>query len=141
MVAHYIGSYIGDDKSNAIGSKTGSINGREFFCVHQNGRDISSGKLSRGVPYDPIGLHIFARHEKRYETGVCESGVKLCGKTFPCLFFGISKTIPLVVGDLKTFPVNKDRLVLQNPVTLVSEKYTGSLCVSYEIIGAVTGER
>ena len=56
------------------------------------------------------------------------------------LFFGRLKTIPPVVGALSTFPVNKSRLGLHEPVTSSNYKYKSSLCASCKIIGAVTGK-
>ena len=38
-------------------------------------------------------------------------------------------------------PVNKAGMGLQNPVTSSEEKYTISLCASYNLIGTVTGDR
>ena len=40
----------------------------------------------------------------------------------PRLFFGKPKTLPPIVRDISTFPVNKARMVLQNPVTSAKDK-------------------
>ena len=79
---------------------------------------------------------------KKY-TGQAFIGVeKVLRETFlPRLLFGKQKTLPPIVGDLSTFPVKKYGLFLQNPVTPAAEKYTGSLHVSYKLIGAVMDER
>ena len=51
------------------------------------------------------------------------------------------KTLPPVVGAISNFPLKKSGMVLQNPVESAEDKYTSSLCASYELIGAVTYER
>ena len=47
--------------------------GDKYSCGHQNGREISSGKLLCGGPCDPIGLYTFSTHENIYGTSIYRS--------------------------------------------------------------------
>ena len=60
--------------------------GDKYSCVHQNEREISSGKLLRGGPCNPIGVYNFATHEKRYGTSVYGSVKGSLGKLFASFF-------------------------------------------------------
>ena len=56
--------------------------GDKYSCGHQNGREISSGKLLRSGPCNPIGVYTFATHEKIYGTSVYGSVKGSLGKRF-----------------------------------------------------------
>ena len=58
----------------------------------------------------------------------------------PHLFFGNSKYLSPIVGDLSTTTVNKSSLGLLNPVTSANKKYLSLQCASTKFIRAVTGE-
>ena len=61
-------------------------------------------------------------------------------KTFlPRLFFGKTKTLFPIVGDISTMSVRKSGLGFLNPVTSDQEKYLRSTRGSLELIWAVTG--
>ena len=45
------------------------------------------------------------------------------------------------MGSLSTLNVKKSGMGLQNPVTSAAEKYTSLLRESWDIIGAVTGDK
>ena len=60
--------------------------------------------------------------------------------SLPHIFFEKSKTLPPVVGTISTLTVKKASLGLQNPVTSAADKYTSSICASYNMIGTVTDE-
>ena len=98
--------------------------GEKCSCGHQTSGEISSGKLCRGGPCNPIGVDIFANSDKIYETSVCGSEKVLLETFLSHLFLGKSKTLPPVVGALSMFRVKKYGLCLHNPVTSAASKYT-----------------
>ena len=59
----------------------------------------------------------------------------------PCLLFGISKSLPPIVGTLSTMRVNKSGLGLQDPVKLANKKYPSFLRAICNLIGSVKGYR
>ena len=63
------------------------------------------------------------------------------GNLLPRIFFGISKTLPPVVGGLSKLPVKKSGMGINHPVMSAADKYTKSLCASYELIDVVTIKR
>ena len=71
-------------------------------------------------------------------TGNLFAGVeKMIRETFlPRLFFGKTKTLSHVVGDLSTTPVRKAVMGLLNPVTSAQEKYLSSTRGSAELVRA-----
>ena len=76
-------------------------------------------------------------------TGQAFSGVEtfLQENFLPNILFGKLRTLPPVVVTLGKFLVNKAGLGPQNPEKSAAERYKIPLHVSYELIGAVTGER
>ena len=71
---------------------------------------------------------IFLQHFT-WDTGDLFVGVKkMIRETFLLsLFFGKTKTLSPVVGDLSTTPVKKSGLGLTNTVTSAQDKYTSSM--------------
>ena len=56
----------------------------------------------------------------------------------PCTFYGKSKSLPSIIGNLSTMPVKKSVLGLECPVTLANDKYQILLRASIKLIGSVT---
>ena len=83
---------------------------------------------------------IFLQHVT-WDTGGSFEGVeKVIQETFlPRIFFGKTKSLSPIVGDLSTVPVEKSGLGLLNPVTSAKEKYLSSQQGSTELIWAVMG--
>ena len=57
------------------------------------------------------------------------------------LFFIKSKSLPPIIGNLSTIPINRYGLSLQIPVTSVDEKFQSSQRASKELISVIMGER
>ena len=57
----------------------------------------------------------------------------------PCLFFGKTKTLSPIVGNLSTIPVNKSVMGLLGPLTSAQEEHLRSPRGSAELVQAVTG--
>ena len=70
---------------------------------------------------------IFLQHVT-WDTGDLFAGVdKIIWETFlPCLFFGKTKTLSPIVGNLSTMPIKMAGLGLLNPVTSEKDKYLSS---------------
>ena len=77
-----------------------------------------------------------------WDTGDAFTGVdKIIQETFlPRLFFGKTKTLSPIVGDISKVLVNKDILRLLNPVTSAQEKDLISTQGSVELVRAMTRE-
>ena len=58
---------------------------------------------------------------------------------FPHLFFGNSKFLPPIIGNLITMPVKKSGLCLQDTVASANNKYLISLIERSDLIETVTG--
>ena len=59
----------------------------------------------------------------------------------PYIFFGASKTFPLVVGFLSMLTVKTFGIGLQNPMKPEKDKYNNLVCASCKLIGAVNSAR
>ena len=125
--ARYIGGYIGDDKSkrdwlrertlkwekniNTIGKTVGKYPQESYAAV------------VRAIQSEWIFLQ-----RVTWDTGNSFAGVEkmICKTLFPRLFFGKTKNLSPVVGDLSTMPVRKSGLGILNPVMSAQEKYLSS---------------
>ena len=110
-VAHYLGGYIGDDKSK-----------RDWLrdCTLTWERNINTIRKTAGkCPQESYAVVVRAIQSESiflqsvtWDTGNLFAGVeKMIRKTFlPRLFFGKTKTLSSVVGSLSTMLVRKARL-------------------------------
>ena len=115
--------------------------GYKISFVHQNGREISSVKLTCGGTWDSFEVDLFATRDKRYGTSICGSGKFYAGKNVALFFLWKTENPPSIVVTLSTFAVKKAVMELHNPVASAAEKYTSSLRASYRLINIVTSER
>ena len=88
MDARYLGGFIGDENPNTIVYSIERQSGRKHSYNHQNGREISPGKLRCGGFFDLIIMDILQCMTKY--TGHSFVGVeKILQETYlPLLFFG-----------------------------------------------------
>ena len=71
---------------------------------------------------DLIRADISTTRHHGYRRRVCGSGEDNLGNIFSCLFFGKTKSLSPIVGDLSNMLVKKYELGLLNPVTSANEK-------------------
>ena len=63
----------------------------------------------------------------------------ICKNFLPRIFFGNTKTLPPVVGDLRTMLVKKYGMGILNSLTLAQDKYFRYTRGSAELVRSVTG--
>ena len=130
----------GMTRPDEIGCKLLHLSEKISLAQSAKQQKISIGKLCHGGPFNPVGVDIFATHEKNigYVFAVVE---KLLRETFlPHLFFRKYKSLPPIVGTLSTILVNKFGLDLQKPVTSSDERYQSLQRARTELIRSVTRE-
>ena len=140
--AHYLGGYIGYEKSKGGWLKNWtekwesdihSLIEMEDKC-HQDIYAVAA----RAVQSEWLSLQRVTKDMVQALAGL----ETFLWETFLLrLFFGKSKILPPVIGALIALPVKKYGMGLQNPVTSEKEKHDSLLCVSCDLIGTVTSKR
>ena len=125
--AHYLGGYIGDNKSKRFCLRERTLVWEKkinmISATARKYRQESYAVVVRAIQSEWIFLQ-----RVTWDTGDAFAGVeKMIQENFlPSLFFGKMETLSPIVGALSTMSVKKDGLVLLNPVTSAQEEYLSS---------------
>ena len=102
----------------AIGSKSERINGREKFCAVTKRAEKYPQESYPAVDHEIQSEWIFLKCVTKDMRQAFKGLENFLWETlFTCIFFGKLKTLPLIVGSLSIFPINKSRLSLQNDIS------------------------
>ena len=140
MGAHYLGVYIGEDKSERDWLRERTLPWEKNNSMIRKTAGKYSHESYAAVVSEIQSDCIFIQRITWY-TGDSFMGVEkiIREKFLPCLFFKNTKRLSPIIGSLSTMPVNKSGTGLLNPVTSAREKYLSYQQGSVELVRDVTG--
>ena len=113
--AHYLGNFIGDDKSKRDWLKYQTSTWDKKHRNHQNGGEISPGELHSGDWCNSIGMYLIAIGEKRHGICACRSVEDSSRNILPRTFSGKLKVLLTILGKLITSTGKKIRHIPTRP--------------------------